>query len=177
MKVTILPFIPEFVQPNHITIVRMLMTPIILWFLSIESYMWALPLFVLAAFSDMVDGALARTRNKITPWGIFFDPIADKLLVGSVVLLVGLKYYHPWLVFFAIFLDTLPSIRWASQKASGGIMAANRWGKTKMVLQCVSLGLLLLGIVLGIPSLILAGEIALVVSILFAITALITYSL
>lgn len=177
LKVTILPFIPEFVQPNHITIVRMLMTPIILWCLSIESYVWALPLFVLAAFSDMVDGALARTRNEITPWGIFFDPIADKLLVGSVVLIVGLQYYHAWIVFFAIFLDILPSIRWASQKTSGGIMAANRWGKTKMVLQCVSLGLLLLAIVLHIPVLIVAGEIALVISIFFAITALITYSL
>lgn len=177
LKVTILPFIPEFVQPNHITIVRMLMTPIILWCLSIELYIWALPLFFLAATSDMIDGALARTRDKITPWGIFFDPIADKLLVGSVVLLVGLQYFHPWLVIFAIFLDTLPPIRWASQRNTSGIMAANRWGKTKMVLQCVSLSLLLLGIVLQIPSLIAAGEIALIASILFAITALITYSL
>lgn len=177
MKVTILPFIPDFIQPNHITIVRMLMTPIILWCLSIESYAWALPLFVIAAISDVVDGALARTRNKITPWGIFFDPIADKLLVGSVALLVGLQYYHPLLVFFAIFLDTLPSIRWASQKTSGGLMAANRWGKAKMVLQCVSLGLLLLGIVIQIPALIIAGEIVLVASILFSIVALITYSL
>ena len=177
MRATILPFIPEFVQPNHITIVRMLMTPVILWFLSIESYVWALPLFVIAAVSDIVDGALARTRDKITPWGIFFDPIADKLLVGSVVLLVGLQYYHPWLVLFAIFLDILPSIRWASQKTPGGLIAANRWGKTKMVLQCISLGLLLLGIVLQVSSLIFAGEVTLGLSVLFAIIALVTYSL
>lgn len=177
LKVTILPFIPEFVQPNHITIVRMLMTPIILWFLSIESYIWALPLFFIAGMTDMIDGALARTRDKITPWGIFFDPIADKLLVGSVALLVGLQYFHPWLVFFAIFLDILPSIRWASQKMSGGIMAANKWGKTKMVLQCFSLGFLLIGIIFESPAMMLTGEITLGVSTLFAIAALITYSL
>jgi len=177
LQVSILPFIPEFVQPNHVTIVRMLMTPIVSWYLFIEAYTWALPLFFIAGMTDMIDGALARTRNRITPWGIFFDPIADKLLVGSVALLVGLQYFHPWLVFFAIFLDILPSIRWASHKTSGGIMAANNWGKTKMVLQCTALGLLLLGIVLQIPGLIAAGEVALVFSILFAITALITYSL
>lgn len=177
LKVTILPFIPEFVQPNHITIVRMLMTPIILWCLFIEAYIWGLPLFFIAGMTDMIDGALARTRDKITPWGIFFDPIADKLLVGSVVLLVGLQYFHPWLVFFAIFLDILPSIRWASQKTSGGIMAANKWGKTKMVLQCFSLGFLLLGILIGSPAVMTAGEIMLGMSTLFAIAALITYSL
>lgn len=177
LKVTILPFIPDFVQPNHITIVRMLMTPIILWFLSIELYVWALPLFFIAGMTDMLDGALARTRDKITPWGIFFDPIADKLLVGSVALLVGLHHFHPWLVLLAIFLDILPSIRWASHKTSGGIMAANKWGKTKMVLQCTALGLLLLGIVIQIPAFIVAGEVALAVSIFFAIIALVTYSL
>ena len=177
MKLTVLPFIPDFVQPNHITIARILMTPIILWFLFIELYVWAFPLFILAAISDVVDGALARTRSKITPWGVFFDPIADKFLVGSVALLVGLQHYHPWLIFFAIFLDALPPIRWALQKMSGGIIAANKWGKTKMVLQCVSLGLLLLGLLMQMPVLIVAGEVALVISIFFAITALITYSL
>ncbi len=177
MKAVVLPFIPEFVQPNHVTIVRMLLTPFVLLFLSNEWYLLAVPLFVLTAFTDVIDGSLARVRDKITPWGIFFDPIADKLLVGSVALLVGLKYYHPALIFFAIFLDILPSLRWASQKYSGGVMMANAWGKTKMVLQCTSIGLLLLGIVLEVPALIATGEYTLGLSLVFAVVALITYSL
>jgi CDP-diacylglycerol---glycerol-3-phosphate 3-phosphatidyltransferase len=177
LRATVLPFIPEFVQPNHITVARMLMTPIILWLLWTGEYVVAFPLFVLAAFSDAVDGALARTRNEITPWGIFFDPVADKLLVGSVALLVALQYFHPWLVFLAIFLDMLPSIRWASKKFTGGLMAANKWGKAKMVLQCLSLGFLLLGITLGVPGLETIGEYLFGISIMFAMIALATYSL
>ena len=177
LRATILPCIPEFVQPNHITIARMLMTPVILWLLFIEVYAWALPMFILAAFSDVVDGSLARTRKNITAWGIFFDPIADKLLVGSVALLVGLTHYYAPLVFLAIFLDILPSLRWASRKHAGGLMAANKWGKTKMVLQCSSLILLLGGIVLNIPTLMIAGEVILGIAIIFAMIAVATYSL
>lgn len=176
-NVLILPFIPEFVRPNHITILRMLLTPVVLWLLWHEWYMWAVPLFMFTALTDAIDGGLARIRKQITPWGMLFDPIADKLLVGSVTLVVALKYFHPWLVFFAIFLDILPSIRWASQKYTGGMMAANGWGKTKMVLQCIALSLLLLGITGDISGLISAGEWVFGASILFAGIALITYSL
>jgi CDP-diacylglycerol---glycerol-3-phosphate 3-phosphatidyltransferase len=177
MKAVILPFVPEFVQPNHITVLRLLLTPVVLWFLSNGWYTWGVPLFILTALTDVLDGSLARTRNKITPWGIFFDPVADKLLVGSVVLMVALKYYHHWLVFFALFLDILPSVRWASHTYTGGTMMANGWGKTKMVLQCFSLGLLLLGLALGIPALVVMGQYVFVAATACAIVALITYSL
>lgn len=176
-KALVLPFIPEFVRPNHITVFRMLLTPLVLWLLWNEWYMWAVPLFIFTALTDAIDGGLARVRKQITPWGILFDPIADKLLVGSVTLIVALQYFHPWLVFFAIFLDILPSIRWASQKYTGGMMAANFWGKTKMVLQCASLTLLLLGITFGAPEMIVAGEWVFGASTIFAIIALATYSL
>lgn len=179
MKAVILPFIPEFVQPNHVTVLRFLLIPIVLWLLVAEVYVWAMPLFAFTAFTDVIDGSLARTRNSITAWGIFFDPIADKLLVGSVMLLISFQYYHPWLVFLALFLDMLPGLRWAfSKSASGGVvMAANGWGKTKMVLQCLSIGLLLLGIALHLPGLIAAGEYTFGLATIFALIALITYSL
>lgn len=176
-RAIVLPFIPEFVRPNHITIFRMLLTPAVLWLLWNEWYTWAVPLFIFTALTDVVDGGLARVRSQITPWGILFDPLADKLLVGSVTLLVALKYYHPWLVFLAIFLDILPSVRWASQKFTGGMMAANVWGKTKMTLQCASLALLLLGITVQIPVMIVVAQAIFGAAIIFAIIALVTYSL
>ncbi len=176
-KAVILPFIPKFVYPNHITVLRFLMTPVVLWFLYNENYIWGVPLFVIAAATDALDGSLARVRKQITPWGIFFDPVADKLLIGSVALVVALRYFHPAIVFAALLLDIMPSLRWASRRYAGTVMAANVWGKAKMFLQFSSLTLLLLGIVFHVPILIDLGELILILAIIFAGIAVATYSL
>lgn len=177
MQRLVLPFVPKFVQPNHITVARFLMTPIVLWLLFTEQYVWGVPMFILAAATDALDGSIARIRKQVTPWGIFFDPIADKLLIGSVFLLVGLSHYSPILIFSALFLDILPSLRWASSKYVGTVMAANVWGKFKMFLQFSSLTLLLLGIVFDLPILIQIGELVLLLSLFIAAIAVATYSL
>ncbi len=177
VKFIFLPFIPSFVKPNHLTAVRMLLTPVVLWLFFIENYTIGFPLFIIASLTDLVDGCLARVRNQITPWGIVFDPVADKLLIGSVALMVALKYFHPVLVFAAIVLDLMPTIRWAFSKHEGGIMMANWWGKWKMFMQFSSLTLLLLGIVFHVAALIIAGEIALAIAVVLALVAFLTYSL
>ena len=177
MKALILPFVPEALQPNHITVLRFLLTPVVLWLLYTEQYVLGVALFIIAAFTDALDGSVARLRHKITPWGIFFDPVADKLLIGSVALLVALQHYHPVIVFLALLLDIMPSLRWASAKYVGTVMAANVWGKIKMFLQFVSLTFLLLGVTLQLPVLIDIGEAILVVALAFATVAVVTYSL
>ncbi len=177
MKAIILPFVPEAMHPNHITVLRFLMTPVVLWFLYTEQYVLGVALFILAAFTDALDGSVARVRRKITPWGIFFDPIADKLLIGSVALLVALQHFQPIIVFLAIVLDIMPSLRWASTKYVGTVMAANVWGKAKMFLQFCSITFLLLGVTLNVPILIDIGEILLLIAIAFASIAVVTYSL
>ncbi|MCR4311737.1 MAG: CDP-alcohol phosphatidyltransferase family protein, partial [Candidatus Uhrbacteria bacterium] len=141
-------------------------------------YLFGVPLFVIAAFTDLVDGSLARVRNRITPWGIFFDPVADKLLIGSVALVVAIRYFHPAIVFTAIGLDLLPAVMFLGRvKPDGQIMMANVWGKSKMFLQFVSISSLLLGITLGMTGMVTAGEITLGVSLVFALVAAATYSL
>lgn len=177
MQAVVLPFIPQVVTPNQVTILRFLLTPLVLWLLFVENYVIGVPLFLFTAFTDAIDGSLARVRNQITPWGIFFDPVADKLLIGSVAILLGLQYYHPVIIFAAIILDVLPSLRWASTRYAGTVMMANIWGKTKMFLQFVSFFCLILGLALGIPELIQVGEVILAVSLAFALVAVITYSL
>ncbi len=177
MKALILPFIPRFVHPNHVTVLRFLLMPVVLWLLFVANYTVGVPLFIFAAFTDAVDGSLARIRKQVTPWGIFFDPVADKLLIGSVALLIGLKHFHPLLVFAALVLDMLPSLRWASTRYVGTVMAANVWGKVKMFLQFCSMTLLLLGIMFNLPELIQAGEICLAAALVFAAVAVLTYSL
>lgn len=178
MRRLVLPFIPDFVEPNHVTIFRMVATPFVLWILFLGNFVIGLPLFVLVAFTDVIDGSLARVRRKITPWGIFFDPIADKFLIGSVTLVIALKYYHPLIVFPAIALDMLPAIVFlARARPNGQIMMANVWGKVKMFLQFSSLALLLLAIALDLGNLAVVGEGVLGVSLVFSLIAAITYSL
>ncbi len=177
MRLVVLPFIPDAIQPNHVTALRFLLTPVVIWALFVENYAFGVPLFLITAFTDALDGSLARVRNKITPWGIFFDPVADKLLIGSVAILLGLKYYHPAIIFAALLLDILPSLRWASTRYAGTVMMANIWGKLKMFLQFVSFFCLILGLALGVPELIAVGEAILAVSLAFALVAVITYSL
>lgn len=178
LKYTVLPLVPSFVLPNHVTMLRMFITPFVVWVLYSGNYTWGIPLFIFAAFTDVLDGSLARVRKQITPWGIFFDPVADKLLVGCVALSITIKYFHPILVFGAIFLDLLPAmIVLAKKRPSDYMMGANIWGKVKMVLQFVSITVLLFGICFQIGGLILISQIVLVLSMIFAVVATVTYSL
>ncbi len=178
MRATVLRLIPKWIRPNHITILRMLMTPFVVWVLFLGDYRLGIPLFIFAAFTDALDGSLARVRKQITPWGVFFDPVADKLLVGGVALTVALQHFHPILVFVAIALDLLPAMIFtARNNKESHMMAANIWGKTKMVLQFVSITCLLFGVFLGIAPLVIAGEVTLGISLIFAIIAAVTYSL
>jgi CDP-diacylglycerol--glycerol-3-phosphate 3-phosphatidyltransferase len=177
MKAIILPFVPSFVKPNYVTAFRLLFAPVIFYLFMVENFALAVPAFMIAAFTDALDGSLARVRNQITPWGIFFDPLADKLLIGGTALLVAINYYHPMIIIAALVLDVMPSILWASTKRGGMIMMANWWGKTKMILQVASMTALLLGILTNTPGLISFGEISLAASLLFALIAVITYSL
>ena len=178
MRYTFVPLVPRWITPNHITLFRMALTPFVVWILFLGDYRLGIPLFVLAAFTDMLDGSVARIRHQITPWGIFFDPVADKMLVGGVALTVALKYFHPALVFVAIALDLLPALVFLSRKNPGkDMMKANVWGKVKMVLQFLALTALLFGIFWNSVNLILAGEVILGISLAFALIAAITYSL
>lgn len=178
LRKTLLRLIPDVVMPNHITVLRMVLTPVVLYLLATDNLAWGVPLFVLTAFTDMVDGSLARVRGQITPWGILFDPIADKLLIGLVALTFALKYFHPIIVVTAVVFDLIPMTIWLLRaKGNRGVMMANTWGKTKMMLQFISLTLLLVGLALGVESLVVAGEYALILATGFAAVATITYSL
>ena len=62
-------------------------------------------LFFISAFSDVVDGSLARTKNKITTWGAIYDPIADKLLLGSTSIILVSKLISFYLGFLIIIIE------------------------------------------------------------------------
>ena len=82
--------------PNQLTLLRMAFLPFIVIKLVEGHYIWALILFVLAGFSDGLDGLLARTLKQQTLLGQYLDPIADKLLLSTMFLVLSILRKVPW---------------------------------------------------------------------------------
>ena len=82
--------------PNQITLLRMLFVPFVIINLVDRHYHWALVLFVLAGLSDGLDGLLARKLHQQTLLGQYLDPIADKLLLTTMFLVLSILHKIPW---------------------------------------------------------------------------------
>lgn len=82
--------------PNTLTLLRMIFVPFIVIHLVEGRYLWALVVFVVAGFSDGLDGLLARTLHQQTLLGQYLDPIADKLLLSSIFLVLSILHKIPW---------------------------------------------------------------------------------
>ena len=141
---TILPLIPPRIRPNHITVLRFILTVPVVWLTVYHYYNIAIWLFIFAVFTDALDGSMARVRNQITEWGELFDPVADKLLIGSVGLLLIFRYLHWLLILTILTLEFITIVAVFIYKKRGGTgkIQANVFGKTKMVLQASGIGLL-----------------------------------
>jgi cardiolipin synthase (CMP-forming) len=82
--------------PNQLTLLRMVFVPFIVIELVEGRYFWALVLFVVAGFSDGLDGLLARKLHQQTLLGQYLDPIADKLLLSTMFLVLSILHKIPW---------------------------------------------------------------------------------
>ena len=85
-----------FTAPNQLTLARMIFLPFIIINLLSHHYHWALVLFVLAGLSDGLDGLLARRLHQQTLLGQYLDPIADKLLMTTMFLVLAILQKIPW---------------------------------------------------------------------------------
>ena len=85
-----------FTAPNQLTLLRMVFVPFIVIHLVDGHYLWALVLFVVAGFSDGLDGLLARRLHQQTLLGQYLDPIADKLLLSTLFLVLSILHEIPW---------------------------------------------------------------------------------
>jgi len=174
LEKTILKLFPYFVRPNFLTVFRFVSIPFIVFFLMHEDYKIGLCLFIISAFSDALDGALARTRNQITDWGIVFDPFADKLLIASVSMIVISKFINPFLAGTIVSIEILLII-FSYFRFKGEIVPAKTVGKIKMILQSVGLSILLLSTVLNLPVLVVVATYTLYLAIIFALSSLFIY--
>lgn len=146
LKYTLIPLMPKFISPNQITTLRFILTPFVLLILLTQNYAVGIPLFLFTAFTDMLDGSLARIRDQITSWGITFDPIADKLLIGSVTLVFIIKFLSIFLGLAIIGIELVLIIVGAVfRRNKKTTLPSSIWGKIKMALQVLGVLFLLIG--------------------------------
>ena len=144
--------------PNKLTMLRVLMIPVFVVFALIGAQ-WAqyvaLLVYILACITDTLDGRIARGRNLVTNFGKFADPIADKLLVMSaLVVLVASGRMPAWVCIVMLAREFIISGFRLVAAGSGKVIAAGNLGKLKTVFQMsATIALMLLVPVSGAPLL------------------------
>ena len=132
---------------NKLTIFRIFLVPImvIIPFLGIQGEVFGIPItwiiidfiFIIASITDKLDGHIARSRNQITTFGKFLDPIADKILViSAMIMLVENSRLPAWIPIVVLFREFIVSgYRLVAVEKGGKVIAASVWGKLKTVTQ------------------------------------------
>jgi CDP-diacylglycerol--glycerol-3-phosphate 3-phosphatidyltransferase len=137
--------------PNLLTLARIVLVPVFALAYLVpapSTYLLSAVLFGLAAFTDWLDGFLARRLGQTTRFGAFLDPVADKLIVvTALVLLVG-HHHNVWLtlpgiviVSREIFISALRE--WMAEMNRRGLVAVSMLGKIKTTLQMIAIAILL----------------------------------
>ena len=132
---------------NKLTIFRILLVPlmVIIPFFNIQGEFYGIPytyiivdlIFIIASITDKLDGYIARSRNQITTFGKFLDPLADKILVlAAMLMLVEMSKLPAWIPIIVITREFLVSgYRLVAVEKGGTVIAASFWGKLKTVTQ------------------------------------------
>ena len=146
---------PHSVRPNHLTIARFILIPVVLVLLALDLDWWALGVFIAATCTDFIDGAMARRRDQITVLGTYIDPLADKLLVAAVLAFVAYEneIVLAWVMVGFIVIELVLTAVYAQiLLQTRSARPANAFGKAKMIFQSVALYLFLLGGILELES-------------------------
>lgn len=137
--------------PNKLTILRIILVlfMIIINFFSIPGELLGVPtnawilelIFIIASITDHFDGKIARERKQITTFGKFLDPIADKILViTTLIILVENGKIPGWIPIIIVFREFIVSgYRLIAVQNGGEVIAANIWGKIKTVTQMIAI--------------------------------------
>ncbi|OAE01404.1 CDP-diacylglycerol--glycerol-3-phosphate 3-phosphatidyltransferase [Arthrobacter sp. OY3WO11] len=140
--------------PNILTMIRIALVPFFVWFLIADApglrseagvWRWAAVLaFAVAIYTDKLDGDIARSRNLVTDFGKIADPIADKLLIGSALVMLSVLGELPWWVTLVILVREWGVTALRFFVIRYGVMPASRGGKLKTVVQTAAIFLYLL---------------------------------
>lgn len=147
--------------PNILTMLRIALVPFFVWFLLIDApgldpangpWRWiGAALFAVAIYTDKLDGDIARNRGLVTDFGKIADPIADKLLIGSALVMLSLFQELPWWVTILILVREwgITALRFFVIRY--GVIPASRGGKLKTVVQTVAIFLYVIPLASLVP--------------------------
>ena len=140
---------------NKLTIFRILLVTVLMlvpiidkrWgipgqFLGISAAFWIMNvIFIIASITDKLDGYIARSRNEVTTFGKFLDPLADKILViSALIILVEYTKIPAWIPIIVLAREFIVSgYRLIAVEKGGKVIAASIWGKLKTVTQMIAI--------------------------------------
>ncbi len=147
--------------PNYLTFARIIIVPLLVvvlltpvaeqWF-GVSGYALAIFIFLVASFTDILDGHLARRRNQVSTLGKFLDPIADKLLVSAALIVLVEKHLAPsWAVVIILGREFIVTGLRSVAATEGIVIQAQSIGKVKMWAQCIAIVALLVAAANGTP--------------------------
>ncbi|GAB3529119.1 CDP-diacylglycerol--glycerol-3-phosphate 3-phosphatidyltransferase [Arthrobacter monumenti] len=142
--------VPTLNIANVLTVIRVLLVPLFIWLLLLDEgengvARWlAVLAFAVAIYTDKLDGDIARSRGLITNFGKIADPIADKLLIGSALILLSVIDGMPWWITIVILGRELFITVLRFVVIRYGVIPASRGGKLKTVLQTAAVLLYLM---------------------------------
>ena len=142
--------------PNFLTSTRILLVPVFLYCLFADfshGKLLALIVFIAAAITDAYDGKIARKYDIVTKFGVFFDPLADKLLVlsafyGFMFLPVLSTTVKLWMIILISFRDILVTLLRTLMQYKGATMITSKAGKLKTFLQIITINIILIFLIL-----------------------------
>jgi len=138
----------NFNLPNTITLIRICVVPFLFILLANPGRFWSLiiaALFVIASLTDILDGYIARKYQMITTMGKFLDPIADKLIVNSaMILMIPIGRIPAWIVVITIMRDLIVDAIRSIASSDGLFIQASRLGKQKTVTQIIAVTALMI---------------------------------
>lgn len=171
--------------PTILTLIRIALVPVLVLIFYLP-YSWAnvacVALFIAAAVTDIADGAIARSTGQTSRFGAFLDPVADKIMVSTaLVLLVGAQDAHQevFAVAAAIIIGreiTISALReWMSEIGESALVKVSWVGKTKTIFQMTAIGFLLYGENLSWLPVLLIGELLLYTAAALTLWSMWTY--
>ena len=143
--------IPKFIFtiPNLLSLSRIVLIPLLIYLIYQKMWIYALVLFAVASFTDMLDGWSARKLNQESEFGIFIDPLADKFLVISVlaalmVLDPYLEIFDFWMILVIVGRDVLITFMRYLAIRRGRILKTSQFGKIKTAFQMISIVIIIM---------------------------------
>jgi CDP-diacylglycerol--glycerol-3-phosphate 3-phosphatidyltransferase len=137
-----------FNLPNTITLMRISVVPFLFILLSNPGEFWSLIiaiLFVIASITDFFDGYIARKYHMITTMGKFLDPIADKIIVNTaMILMIPIGRIPAWIVAITIIRDLIVDVIRSIASSEGLYIQASILGKQKTVTQIIAVTALMI---------------------------------